>query len=89
MYLKIATVAKEYEVSVSTVGHMLPDIRKLIGERYPKDAVISTGKLVRVRDDVIRDYMLNAHAIRCGVAPEFRPKERHVWEGDWNGKSGF
>ena len=52
----------------------------MVGERYPKDAVISTGKLVRVRDDVIRDYMLNSHAIRCGVAPEFRPKERHVWE---------
>lgn len=43
MYLKIATIAKEYEVSVSTVGHLLPEVRKLVGERYPKDAVISTG----------------------------------------------
>ena len=80
MYLKKSTVAKEYEISISSVDHMLPSIRALIGERYPRDAVIRTGKITRIRDDVMRDYMVNAHAIQCGVAPEFAARERHAWD---------
>ena len=80
MYLKKKVAAAEYSVSVSTIEKLLPKIRRLIGARYPDDAIIYCGNITRIRDDVLRDYMVHSNAIYNGIAGPFMPDERHVWD---------
>lgn len=80
MYLKKTDLMAEYSVSRSTVDERLHFIKSLIGDRYPRDAVCHTRRLVRIRDDVFKDAMLNGDAIERGIAPDFKPSERHVWD---------
>ena len=80
MYLKKSQLAREYSIGLTTVGVKIRMIRDLTPERYPRGAVITTGGLIRVRDDVFQDAMVNGDAIAAGVAPEFHPHERHAWE---------
>ena len=79
MYLKKATLMDEYEISLGTVDARLKFIRKHIGERYPQDAVCTTGRIVRIRDDVFKDAMLYGDAIERNLAPPFKPGEKHSW----------
>lgn len=80
MYLKKSVLAKEYDISVGSVNSRIRLIREKIPSRYPAGSVIATGRIIRVRDDVFEDAMIYGDAILCGVAPEFRPHERHAWE---------
>lgn len=80
MYLKKRDYADEYQISVSTVDSRIRKIRRLIGTRYPRDAIVHTGRLIRIRDDVFADIMQWDDAIDCGIAPPFVPRETHAWE---------
>ena len=80
MYLKKSQLAREYSIGLTTVGEKIRFIRDLTPARYPRGAVISIGRIIRVRDDVFRDAMIYGDAIVSGIAPEFHPHERHAWE---------
>ena len=84
MYLKKSVLAKEYDIGLTTVNQQIRMIRGLIPARYPRGAVITTKGIIRVRDDVFEDAMMNGDAIRNNAAPEFIPHERHAWE-EWIG----
>lgn len=79
MYLKKTTYMDEYQLSLGTVESQIRFIRPLIGIRYPLDAIVRTGKLIRIRDDVFRDAMCFRNVIEIGTAPEFKNNEEHVW----------
>jgi hypothetical protein len=80
MYLKKSVLAKEYDIGLTTVNMRIRMIREQIPDRYPRGAVITTGGIIRVRDDVFEDVMINGDAIEHNVAPAFVPHERHAWE---------
>lgn len=79
MYLSKAKLMEEYEISKSSVDRILKLIRDH-SARYPKSAVIRSGNIVRIRDDVFLDAFQYTDQILCGVAPKFVPNERHAWE---------
>lgn len=80
MYLKKSILAKEYGISMTTVSERIRMIRDQTPKRYPRGAIITTGRIIRIRDDVFEDAMINGDAILCGIAPDFKPHERHAWE---------
>ena len=62
-------IAVEYSYSISTVDRRIAEIKNLIGTRYPKNAIIKYP--VRIRKDVLTDYLENRQMIIAGIAPAF------------------
>ncbi|MGI6117800.1 MAG: hypothetical protein ACOYBC_05365 [Bilifractor sp.] len=80
MYLRKAALMREYDVSARTVDYLIALIQEYIGKRYPPGAMIHTGRIVRIRDDVFDDAIHNRDRILTGCASDFVPHERHAWD---------
>ena len=79
MYLTKKDLAAEYHVSVKPVDRQLELLRDNIGKRYPRGCVIDRVRIIRIRDDVFHDSMVNGDLIERNLAPKFEPREVHVY----------
>ena len=79
MYISIKDAEAEYSISKTTVYSVLKVIRENIGKRYPERAIIQTGKIIRVRDDVFQDAIYNRDLIEIECAEKFVPEIRHAY----------
>lgn len=76
VYLKKSQLEERYNISIGTVNNRVRFIRDRIGKRYPKDAVIDCGRVIRIREDVFHDCMVNMDRIEQGIAPEFEEGDK-------------
>lgn len=75
-YLKKSQLKDQYNICLGTVDKRIRFIRDNIGTRYPNDSVIDCGRVIRIREDVFHDCMVNMDRIEQGIAPEFEEGDK-------------
>lgn len=70
-YKRKRFLAEKYGISVRTVDRKMDWIRSH-ADRYPRDAIVYSGKIPFVREDVFKDAMFNGAKVDAGIAPAFR-----------------
>lgn len=71
VFYKKAMLSQKYQISIRSVEEFIKFIRKHIPDRYPPEAQIHTGTIVRIRGDVFADAIRWKDEIEKGIAPEF------------------
>lgn len=66
-------LADKYGISVRTVDRKIEWIQKH-ADRYPPDAVIHSGRMPFVREDVFQDVIVNGNKVDAGLCPAFAQK---------------
>lgn len=74
MYRRKKYLASQYGISVRTVDRKIAWIRNH-ADRYPRNAVIHSGKIPFVREDVFEDAIINADRVDAGLNPAFKSHE--------------
>lgn len=71
VFYKKAMLSQKYQISIRSVEEFIKFIREHIPDRYPPEAQIHTGTIVRIRGDVFADAIRWKDEIEKGKAPDF------------------
>lgn len=70
-FFKKESLCQMYQISPRTAELIIRFIRQHIPDRYPAEAQIHTGRIIRIRGDVFADAIRWKDEIEKGIAPEF------------------
>ena len=70
-FFKKESLCQMYQISPRTAELIIRFIRQHIPDRYPAEAQIHTGRIIRIRGDVFADAIRWKDEIEKGIAPDF------------------